>query len=206
MTRLFHFSLLLAALVLSRTPPPATTFRTWPGTRVIAIIGDSWVRNDYITAPLRTRLPSRLYAFGTGGATTATYLTANLPLWDELHALHPDLVILLMGTNDQREILPHQLRTNMARLIARVRLAVPGVDVLVVAPGDNGVPRRLPMAWYSAALRAAAGDGRALFFDSASVLGTFGEATARDWYQGLAHVNRFGGTVVADGIYEMLSR
>jgi lysophospholipase L1-like esterase len=202
MIRLLTLSLLV--LALSTPPPPVTTFHTWPGSRVIAAVGDSWVRNDYITGPLRTRLQADLHAFGINGATTAIYL-AQTQWTDDLRTLHPDLVILLLGTNDQREILPRQLRANMSQMIARVRAAVPGVDVLVVAPGDNGVPRRLSMPWYASALKAAAGERRALFFDSASVLGTFAEATAAGLMQGRAHLNAEGGKVVGEAVYEILT-
>jgi lysophospholipase L1-like esterase len=152
----------------------------------------------------------RVDRVGMNGATALDYTEANAALWQAgLAALEPDLVILLLGTNDQaRQRLPEQFRADMDALVDRVRAATPQAGILLLAPGDNNLKAtgQAPLAIdeYTDELRALAEERGLAFLDSSQVLGSFPEANARGLYYDDVHINETGGRVLAGYLLENL--
>ncbi len=81
------------------------------------------------------------HSVGVNGAMVSSFL--KVPnLEKQLHSLHPDLVILSLGTNDAYSLNfdANGYKMNLARLIQRVRMATPDASILITTPGDCGLP------------------------------------------------------------------
>lgn len=163
-----------------------------PGVEVLGF--DSWVDGPGV----------RVHKLGNGGATSGQYVSADAGLWQAgLSALSPDLVIILLGTNDlAANVVPSTYREQMAVLVTRVRTAVPQADIVLLAPGSNGIVRRYPTAWYNNELRRLAGEQHVAMVDGAMILGPYTDGSPL--YTNPLHLNADGGAVLADALVDRL--
>ncbi|VVE40849.1 SGNH/GDSL hydrolase family protein [Pandoraea anhela] len=96
----------------------------------------------------------RLHNLGAGGSTTADWLGAMRSggWFAGIHSLGIDAAVLLLGTNDQRDIEPAAYRTNLAEIVERLRNQLPSLKLtLACSPencGDEPQRRTRPMAAY----------------------------------------------------------
>lgn len=75
---------------------------------------------------------------GVNGAQFEHYLKSRYFI-QQLPALHPDLVILSLGTNEshKNDFDTAEFRQHIDSLMTRIRAAIPEVDFLVTIPGDS---------------------------------------------------------------------
>lgn len=130
-------------------------------------------------------------ALGANGAAIHMLTLLDAEAWIEaLAARQSDLVILSYGTNESGyEGIPGtRYRLDWLEVIGRIRRALPGVSIVVMAPMDRGMRREdgaivtmptIPKI-VEAQRRVAAETGCA-FFDTFSAMG--GEGTMARWYE-----------------------
>jgi len=88
---------------------------------------------------LETNDPGVIYhAIGVNGAETASYLRCNL-FESHLKALHPDLIIVSLGTNDAypKYFNPKVFEENYNALILKIKNVYPEIPLLLTVPGDS---------------------------------------------------------------------
>lgn len=136
--------------------------------------------------------PGLVYdALGANGGSVHFLSLLDADGWvEDLAARRSDLVILNYGTNESgyAGIPGPRYARDYAEVIARVRRALPGASILVMAPMDRGardaageigtmptIPRIV------AAQRAVAAENRCAFFDTFAAMG--GEGTMARWYE-----------------------
>jgi lysophospholipase L1-like esterase len=82
--------------------------------------------------------PGLIYhSVGVNGASIPSFLRSNL-LAEQLALMHPDLVILSLGTNDAftKSFDPEVYRRNYIQLIGIIRSAAPQTSILITVPND----------------------------------------------------------------------
>lgn len=88
---------------------------------------------------LETNDPGVIYhAIGVNGAETESYLRCNL-FESHLQALHPDMIIVSLGTNDAYpKYFNHiQFKENYEALIQKIKKVYPDIPLLLTVPGDS---------------------------------------------------------------------
>lgn len=141
---------------------------------------------------------------GTGGSTAAEYAAADGEAWRTgLATLRPNLVVLLLGTNDQATgESPTTYAADMTTVIQRIRMAVPQSGIVIVGPSDNGDRRRFPVQQYVKAMKAVATRLHTSYLDTYALLGPY--ATARQLYVDPRHLNAVGGRRVAAALQQLI--
>ena len=88
------------------------------------------------------RVPSKeglsLGISGTNGARLDHYLLSR-DFEENLRAIHPDLVVLALGTNDAfgSPFDKEKVRLHLGMLVARIRMALPEAAILLIGPPDH---------------------------------------------------------------------
>jgi lysophospholipase L1-like esterase len=88
------------------------------------------------------RFPSKgglsLGISGTNGARLDHYLLSR-DFEENLRAIHPDLVVLALGTNDAfvSPFDKEKVRLHLGMLVARIRMALPEAAILLIGPPDH---------------------------------------------------------------------
>ncbi len=149
----------------------------------------------------------RLHRLGNGSLTTTQAASVDLRIWrEQIAALAPDIVIVLLGTNDMNEGRdPAIVGFNLMALIRSIRAALPDVDIVLAAPSDNGIngrPYTIPE--YSDTIRYVARTMKTGFFDGYVLFGPFQEAYNQGYYKDILHLSRRGGALYADTLRERL--
>jgi lysophospholipase L1-like esterase len=88
--------------------------------------------------------PGVLYhAIGVNGAQVEDFVNARM-LWEQMHALRPDLVIISLGTNNAYELSfdSATFRQSLDSLRACVSLAAPGCDLLITTVNDHDFKKK----------------------------------------------------------------
>ncbi len=83
------------------------------------------------------------HTVGVNGASIPSFLRCNL-FGEQLEILHPDLVILSLGTNDAfaKSFDPEIYRQNYSQLIEKIKENCPRADLLITVPNDVWINRR----------------------------------------------------------------
>jgi hypothetical protein len=83
------------------------------------------------------------HSLGVNGAEVESWLKCPKMI-SEIQTLHPDLIIISLGTNDSytSKFNDTEFETNVRRLLARMEQAAPNAAILWVTPGDNYRYRR----------------------------------------------------------------
>lgn len=143
----------------------------------------------------------RIHKIGNGGLTARQPVAVDAAIWiDSLKALDPELFCILLGTNDYaRNVMPTEFKTDIAELVRRVRLAKPGVEIMLMSPGDNGLTgRTFEVADYRDALIELCVEKDLKFIDFKEVLGDYATASSLGLYSDEIHPNNAGGALMAD--------
>jgi lysophospholipase L1-like esterase len=129
-------------------------------------------------------------ALGANGAAVHVLTLLDAEGWIQaISARRPDLVILSYGTNESGYdgIPGTRYRLDWIEVIGRIRRALPGVSILVMAPMDRGMRREdgaiVTLPSIPKIVEAQRGIARELgcaFFDTFSAMG--GEGTMARWY------------------------
>jgi lysophospholipase L1-like esterase len=151
-----------------------------PALRVVPLGGQPALCGVTIETDPRTQPGVVLDTLGINGARLITPLAWNEEAWvAELARRPPSLVILEYGTNESGDhtIHPEAFVENLKRLLARVRVASPASDCLVLAPTDRAdTEDRTPLV--RDALRDAAKASACGFWDTYAVMGGKGSISA----------------------------
>jgi lysophospholipase L1-like esterase len=84
-------------------------------------------------------------AYQWAGVTASNWQAA-------MTALAPNLIVIMLGTNDQgSNRTPQEFATDLLTIVDRARIACPTVDILVMMPAENQRDNAVPMADYEAA-------------------------------------------------------
>ncbi len=158
----------------------------------------------------------RVSNLGATGSNSANWAGVNAANWQTaLQALAPNLVIIFLNTNDQGgSYTPAQSNANWNTIIANVRAALPGVDILCISPAENQRPNMAyAMPLYAAQTKAVAGshscafiDLQPCFGDPANVSTSYGSSAPIDYLNpDLTHPNpSTGGFAICDALYSVL--
>ena len=152
-----------------------------------------------------------VHKWGKGWATTADYLDVDPAIFAAaLKLLQPDVAVILLGTNDHnlKGYNRDEYAANMAKIIARVKMAVPATRVLVVSTfqvnsgwSNNG------LAQYLQVLPEICRQSGAAYWDMST---WFGGPWAKNNADGLmqdgVHVNQKGGEKIVGQLYEELRK
>jgi lysophospholipase L1-like esterase len=143
----------------------------------------------------------RIHKVGNGGLTARQSVAVDEEIWiDSLEALNPDIFCILLGTNDYaRNVILAEFKTDIAELVRRVRLAKPAVEIMLMAPGDNGLTGRIfEIADYRDVLIELCLEEDLKFIDFKEVLGDYATANSLGLYSDEIHPNNAGGALMAD--------
>jgi lysophospholipase L1-like esterase len=169
------------------------------------------------------RGPGVLYdSLGLNGATTSVLARTQPPgLWkEELTRARPQLIIVNYGSNESSfgNFVRKQYADELRLAIQRIRVAAPGVSILVMSPMDRGERRGLDEIRTMATIpeiveiqRKVAAETHCAFFDTYNAMG--GDGTIARWYEAtprlvtadLLHPTPQGAGVVAGFFVDQLS-
>ena len=145
----------------------------------------------------------RVHKLGATGSHAASWAAmSDTTAWSAaLVALAPDLVIICLGTNDSiSDDDPATFRTDIEAVVTLLRAALPLVDILLLAPGDNGNVG-VTVADYADAMRDSVLANDFAFFDGYMLLGNYTDANTRGLYTNASHINAAGGRVIMQRLW-----
>lgn len=152
---------------------------------------------------------------GTGSSASQWATQAPTTGWrSAMTALNLNLVCILQGTNDQSGAATQAtFKTNINTIITGVRAALPSVDILLIAPCENGRANTVPMSQYQDAMAQLAIEQDCAFVNLQHIFGlTYAEygntGTKRQWMASdLIHPNPpTGGRAIADAVTRMITQ
>ena len=154
----------------------------------------------------------RLHKLGATGSNAGNWTAVDEAQWAAgLKALSPNLVMILLATNDQPfGSLLFRLRVQV--MIDRVKAALPLADVLLIAPCENGRANTYPMSDFAAAMYELAAQNNCAFLDLQYVFGNqfseYASTSPRNWFNAdLIHPEpSTGGRVILDALVRLLTK
>lgn len=88
----------------------------------------------------------RVHGLGHSGATAFGFVGVDSNQWQTgITALNPNLVVILLATNDQASRTPAQIAADLLTLTQRIRYTIPSCSVAVMVPCENGLGRATTM-------------------------------------------------------------
>ena len=156
----------------------------------------------------------RIHKLGSTGSSSANWTGVNATQWQNaLSALAPNLVTILLGTNDQgASMTPATYATNLQTLITRIKTALPYVDIAILMPCENQrTNNTYAMSLYAYEAYKLASINKCAFLDLQYVFGDneadYAYGTGRPWFAAdLIHPDpTTGGRVITDAVYRLLT-
>lgn len=154
----------------------------------------------------------RLHKLGATGSNAGHWTAVDEAQWAAgLKALAPNLVTILLATNDQ-PLGPIVFRTKVQALISRAKGALPLADILLIAPCENGRANTYPMTGFAAAMYELAAQNNCAFLDLQYVFGNqfseYASTSPRNWFNAdLIHPEpSTGGRVILDALVRLLTK
>jgi lysophospholipase L1-like esterase len=156
----------------------------------------------------------RLHKLGGTGSNAAQWAGVNATYWQNgLIALAPNLVTILLGTNDQGlGDSPAVFRANIQTMLTRIKAALPYADIMLIMPCENQrVANTYAMSAYATEIYELAAINKCAYLDLQYVFGDnaadYAFGTARAWFASdLIHPDpTTGGRVITDAIYRLLT-
>lgn len=202
-----------AVSVNAALPPGTKTVTIHPTTGIVTLFG----------ADFRTGSGGVLYdSLGLNGVTTSVLARVLEPnLWkQELDHASPALIIVNYGSNESSfgNFVHKQYGAELRLAIQRIRIAAPGVPILIMSPMDRGersglddIETMSTIPEIVAIQRQAAAETHCAFFDTYDAMG--GDGTMSRWYGAsprlvtadLLHPTPQGATLVAGLFVQELS-
>lgn len=152
------------------------------------------------------------HKLGATGSRASQWAAVNNAQWQAgLQALAPNLVTIMLGTNDQggnRTAI--QFATDIGTIIDRVKATLPLADIFVIMPCENGRINTVPMSAYSAAMYDVCVAKKVAFLDLQYVFGeTFSEyasTSMRNWFNSdtIHPEPTTGGRAITDAVMRFL--
>lgn len=148
----------------------------------------------------------RLHKLGNGGAAAVQYEEADEDIWNAgLAALAPNLVILLLGTNDHSaEIVPADFYDQMNVITDRIRAARANTDILLLSPTGNNLSKTYELSDYVTKLRLLAVTESFAMVDAYQLMPSYTIGNSRGMYASGTHLNASGGQYVANPLVRVL--
>jgi hypothetical protein len=156
----------------------------------------------------------RVHKLGGTGSASNNWAGVSATDWQNgLIALAPNLVTILLGTNDQGgSMSPATYRTNIQTMITRVRTALPVADIALIMPCENQrVGNTYAMSLYAKEAYELAAINNCAWLDLQYVFGDtaaqYAYGSARPWFAAdLIHPDpNTGGRVITDAVYRLLT-
>lgn len=119
----------------------------------------------------------RVHKLGRPGATTNHWVSGiNATQWQDGFAeLTPNLVCILLGTNDQVSTTLPNFQSRYQTMISRIRVVCPTIPIVMIAPPENLAERPVSMKLFAAATEGLAiTNSDCHFLDLQSVFGEEG--------------------------------
>jgi len=156
----------------------------------------------------------RVHKLGGTGSASSSWTAVNAAYWQAgLTALAPNLVTILLGTNDQgASMTAATYRTNIQTMITRIRAALPVADIALIMPCENQrVANTYAMSVYAKEAYELAAINNCAWLDLQYVFGDtaaqYAYGSARPWFAAdLIHPDpTTGGRVITDAVYRLLT-
>ena len=156
----------------------------------------------------------RVHKLGGTGSASSSWAGVNSTFWQNgLIALAPNLVTILLGTNDQgASMTAATYRTNLQTMITRIRAALPVADIALIMPCENQrVANALAMRVYAKEAYELAAINNCAWLDLQYVFGEtasqYAYGSARPWFAAdLIHPDpTTGGRVITDAVYRLIT-
>jgi len=156
----------------------------------------------------------RVHKLGSTGSSSADWSSVNATHWkNALSALAPNLVTILLGTNDQgASMTTATYRINIQTMITRIREALPFADIALIMPCENQrTSNTYAMSMYAKELYELAAINNCAYLDLQYVFGDtasqYAYSSARPWFAAdLIHPDpTTGGRVITDAVYRLLT-
>lgn len=155
----------------------------------------------------------RVHKLGATGSAAIQWQAVNAAQWEAgLSALAPNLVTILLATNDQPIYDAATFSGYVQTMITRVKAAVPTADILLIAPCENGRGEPNPMSTYADALAQLAAVNHCAFLDLQYAFGDvyadYGFGSARNWFASdTIHPDpATGGRAIVDAVTRLLTQ
>jgi VCBS repeat-containing protein len=123
----------------------------------------------------------RTHFGGNGGTQALHFSQLNATLFqDGITALDPDLVIIILGTNDcVNDVTIANFETRYNTVIDRIQAAVPLADIVLVCPAADYLEGTYPMSDYQASIRSMAVSQGCACLDLYMDFGPYNDAVTR---------------------------
>lgn len=166
----------------------------------VALSGLDCTRTKFIQGKNRLKGGALVHALGNGWG-----MAAHLAPTDEgafaafLAAVRPDLITILLGTNDMHnDGRPECYRESLGLLVQKLRRAAPDVGILVVACPEAGQTKPGVAEVFAGIARDVAATNGCAFWDWRAVMGPRSRpAEEAGWMGDSLHYNALGGSVFA---------
>lgn len=145
------------------------------------------------------------HKWGNGSATTKDYLNIAPQVFKTgLQMLNPQVVVILLGTNDHNidKSSPKVFKTQLIRLIERVKIAIPQSSILLVSTFQTNTRQAgvlLPQ-YVQDSYPKAAEKCNVHYWDMSTWFGPFDATRMMDNY----HCNATSGQVIADELFKQI--
>lgn len=154
-----------------------------------------------------------VHKLGATGSRASQWSGVNATEWQAgLTALAPNLVAVLLATNDQGVYDSATFKGYVQTLVTRIKTAVPLADVLLIIPCENGRANTWPMSDYAAAMYELAATNKCAFMDLQYVFGDsfseYASTSARAWFAAdLIHPDpTTGGRAIVDDVMRLVTQ
>ena len=154
-----------------------------------------------------------IHKLGATGSRSEQWAKAEEPGWEaSLAALDPQLVIIMLGTNDQPVYTATIFRTYMNRILGRIKQAMPSAEILLVTPCENQRGLANPMSTYALETYQLAAENSAAYLDLQPFFGVdpydYAAGSSRPLFQAdMVHPDpATGGVVIADAVFQALAQ
>jgi lysophospholipase L1-like esterase len=148
----------------------------------------------------------RVHKIGRAGASTNHWYNVDATAWPaSLAALSPDLIVFVIGTNDQATTSLTNFLARYTAVIARMQAALPTAEILLVAPCENLAGRAAPMWHYTAITRALSEIHGVSFLDLQPVFGTTPTTYAHLFEDTVHPMPGAGGLLIAEAVLKAMA-
>lgn len=152
-----------------------------------------------------------VHKWGKGWASTSDYLDVDETVFSSaLKLLHPDVVVILLGTNDHnlRGNNRDQFADNLSAIVSRIHRATPGTRILLVSTYQiNGTWTNMALKQYVEVFPEIARENRAYYWDMCTWFGPFEAAKQNGWFlEDGIHASEKGGAHIAEQLFKEIDR
>lgn len=156
----------------------------------------------------------RVHKLGATGSRANNWSSVNSTSWkNSIASLSPNLVCILLGTNDQGgSISPTAYKTDLQTIITRIKEALPVTDIALIMPCENQrTSNTYAMSEYAKKMYELAYENKCAFLNLQHVFGDnaadYAYGSARPWFASdLIHPDpTTGGRVITDAVYRLLT-